>query len=91
MVYALLNAGALAIGHLWQVNRDFPMFGSTPLQYALLKPEPILVEALLNKGASVKEIYNFDNKTTLMRASKGTLDDVVKVLLKQRCFCKGCG
>ena len=64
MVYALLNAGALAMGHLGRIHEHDPLllFWTTPLQYALLEPDPILVEALLNKGASVKERY-VDNST----------------------------
>ena len=84
MVYALLNAGALAMGHLGRIHEHDPqlLFWTTPLQYALLDPDPVLVEALLNKGASVKERYA-SNVTPLMRAAKDTSDDVVKVLLSK--------
>ncbi|HEY5871262.1 MAG TPA: ankyrin repeat domain-containing protein [Candidatus Tectomicrobia bacterium] len=57
------------------------MLGATPLSYALLGPDPVLVEALLNKGASVKERYGLDKATPLMWAAQNTSEDVVKILL----------
>lgn len=77
MIYALMNAGALA--------RPWPAVGtlypSSPLESALLHPDPVLVKALLAKGASVKERFPYLQHTPLMRAVSETSAAVVKLLL----------
>ena len=80
MVYALLNSGALAVrtglGRGFSANLP----PATPLEYALLKPDPVLVKALLEKAASVKERYAW-GATPLMSAAGRTSAAVVKILL----------
>lgn len=80
MVYALLNAGALAV----RTGVGKVSFGppATPLEYALQAPDPVLVKALLERGASVNEKYGiFYDQTPLMRAAVDTTAPVVKLLL----------
>jgi ankyrin repeat protein len=72
MAYELLRLGTLA-----HKRHD-----SSALVYALLKCNPVLVSALLKRGASVEERYVYTNEMPLHRAASNGCIASVQILLK---------
>lgn len=55
--------------------------GKTPLQKAIEKNRPNVVNLLIQFGANVNAVYNSENRTALHLASRNGFDKIVEALI----------